>query len=115
MHHGLLEQSGDLGTRTKRLFSAAKCSPTAHRWDAYHAAADLYMTAVCCAKVTYFNSSLPSMLINWKQARCWIDTNTWNNNNTEDEDRNRSSFRAVLFLVIVLHVFILSSIPIYAN
>lgn len=55
---------GRLGNKKKRFFRAAKRKPTADRWDAYHASADLYRAAVCSAKSTYFNSTLPSMLIN---------------------------------------------------
>lgn len=53
-----------LANKKKRLFRSAKVSNSQARWDSYYVANGEYRRATKAAKETYFNNTLPNMLVN---------------------------------------------------
>lgn len=67
-----------LSNKKKRLFRAAKLNTTDVRWAAYHSAASEYDIAVKNAKHVFFNTTLPSMLLN-NSKQFWKTVNSSDN------------------------------------
>lgn len=53
-----------LENKKKGLFRAAKQRTTPCAWDKYYAAEDAYLSAIQCAKRSFFHTDLPNILLN---------------------------------------------------